>query len=111
MNSVLNSTELPSQSYEFLATWPASCVIGWRRCRSLRNAENRRCKANDRDRALATLERQLRHMTRLVNDLVDVARIEHGHITLQRQRIRVSEVIDAALETTRPEIDSRATSW
>lgn len=36
-----------------------------------------------RDRAHATLDRQLRHMTRIVDDLLDVARIELGAIVLQ----------------------------
>jgi signal transduction histidine kinase/CheY-like chemotaxis protein len=60
-----------------------------------------------RERAMATLSRQLRHMVRLVDDLLDFSRITRGHIDLQRRRIRLSEIIASAVETSRPEIDQK----
>jgi signal transduction histidine kinase/ActR/RegA family two-component response regulator len=53
------------------------------------------------------IDRQARHLTRLVDDLVDVSRIACGKINLQRQSVDVTDVIGRALETCRPVIDSR----
>src|SRR5262249_36778611 len=44
--------------------------------------------ADDRSRrALAVLQRQTRHMTRLVGDLLDIARVKHGKLRLERSPI------------------------
>jgi signal transduction histidine kinase/ActR/RegA family two-component response regulator len=51
------------------------------------------------------MERQLQHMVRLVNDLLDVSRFSRGKLTLQKQRIDIVTVIESALETSRPLID------
>jgi signal transduction histidine kinase len=59
------------------------------------------------ERARATLNRQVRHMVRLVDDLLDVSRITRGRIQLQRRPVRLSEVIASAIETSRPEIDQK----
>jgi signal transduction histidine kinase/CheY-like chemotaxis protein len=59
------------------------------------------------DRALATLDRQLHHMVRLIDDLLDFSRITRGQISLQRERVAVANVITAAVETSRPELDQR----
>ncbi len=40
-------------------------------------------------RACDAIQRQARHMTRLVDDLLDVSRINRGTITLQRERVRL----------------------
>jgi signal transduction histidine kinase len=56
---------------------------------------------------LDVLERQVRHLTRLVDDLLDVARITHGRIELARRTVDVALVVDRALEMTRPLIEQR----
>lgn len=43
--------------------------------------------ARSSDRALATLDRQLHHMVRLIDDLLDCSRISRGQISLRRERI------------------------
>src|SRR4029453_10294328 len=48
------------------------------------------------------LMRQASHLARLVDDLLDVARITSGKIELQSQSLVVQDVIDDALETIRP---------
>ena len=58
-------------------------------------------------RALATLDRQLHHMVRLIDDLLDFSRITRGQIALRRERVAVADVIGAAVETSRPEIEQR----
>lgn len=52
------------------------------------------------------MERQLSHMVRLVDDLLDVSRISRGKLELKRQRVTLSSVIDAALEVSRPLIEA-----
>lgn len=58
-------------------------------------------------RTLDMMERQLLHMGRLVEDLLDIARISTGKLDLQRRVIDLREVIDHALELSQPQIDQR----
>ncbi|WP_167399885.1 hybrid sensor histidine kinase/response regulator [Massilia violaceinigra] len=51
------------------------------------------------------LSRQVGHLTRLVDDLLDVARVTKGQIQLDLQDIPLADVISAAVEQTRPIID------
>ncbi len=59
------------------------------------------------DWARTVVERQVSHLTRLVDDLLDVSRIAVGKITLQRKPLEVAQVVAAAVEASRPLIDSR----
>ncbi len=52
-------------------------------------------------RALATLERQVVHLTRLVDDLLDVSRISQGKILLRRERVDLVELVRATVEDHR----------
>ncbi|WP_425617894.1 ATP-binding protein [Anatilimnocola sp. NA78] len=52
------------------------------------------------------LERQVRHMIRLVDDLLDVSRITSGKIELQLEKVRLQEIVQSAVETSRPLIES-----
>jgi len=54
---------------------------------------------------LAMMERQLQHMARLLDDLLDVSRISRGKITLHHERIDLRDVVEAALEANRPLIE------
>src|SRR5690606_29898434 len=55
-----------------------------------------------RREACAILERQVRHLVRLVDDLLDVSRISRGQISLQKRLIDLGPVLDAALEASAP---------
>jgi signal transduction histidine kinase/ActR/RegA family two-component response regulator len=57
--------------------------------------------------ATDVVEHQVRHMTRLVDDLLDVSRVKHGKIHLLRERVDLKVVVDRALETSRFLIDAR----
>jgi PAS domain S-box-containing protein len=57
--------------------------------------------------ASRVIERQTRHLARLVDDLLDVARTVRGQITLQTAPVQLSEWIQLAVETTRPLIGER----
>ncbi|HEX3999988.1 MAG TPA: CHASE3 domain-containing protein [Pirellulales bacterium] len=52
------------------------------------------------------MERQLDHLVRLVDDLLDVSRITRGKIELRKERLDLSKVIESALETSRPLIEA-----
>ncbi|MEI7686118.1 MAG: ATP-binding protein [Planctomycetota bacterium] len=55
--------------------------------------------------ARATMERQVHHMVRLVDDLLDVSRISRGKLDLRKIRVDVASVVQIALETSRPLLD------
>lgn len=69
----------------------------------LRLAGDRRAVA---EQARATIERQVIHMGRLVDDLLDVARIARGVIELKRERVDIAEVVQTAIGTVRPQVDA-----
>ncbi|EKU80834.1 PAS domain S-box-containing protein [Massilia sp. UYP32] len=52
--------------------------------------------------------RQVRHMTRLVDDLLDVSRVTRGLITLGQARVAARAVVEEAVEQVRPTIDARS---
>ena len=52
------------------------------------------------------IERQVRHLAKLVDDLLDVSRITQGKIKLTKSPLPVSTFINAAVESSRPLIDS-----
>ena len=60
-----------------------------------------------RVKAREVIERQVEHLVRLIDDLLDVARITRGAITLQREHVDLAEVVARAIETSRPLIDAR----
>jgi signal transduction histidine kinase len=57
------------------------------------------------DWAAGMMERQVRALVRLIDDLMDVSRINRGKIELKREPIALNEVMSEALETVRPLID------
>jgi PAS domain S-box-containing protein len=65
-----------------------------------------RAGSQDRDQALAMIERQVVLLVRLVDDLLDVSRITRGKIVLKRQRVELSEVVGQALDLCRPSINA-----
>ncbi|MGH8496395.1 MAG: PAS domain-containing sensor histidine kinase [Gammaproteobacteria bacterium] len=48
------------------------------------------------------MERQVRQMVRLIDDLLDVSRITRDKLELRKERIRLSDVVQSAVETSRP---------
>ena len=53
------------------------------------------------------IEQQIEHLARLVEDLLDVSRIEHGKISLRRERVDLGVVVSQVLEVCRPLIEGR----
>jgi signal transduction histidine kinase/DNA-binding response OmpR family regulator len=58
-------------------------------------------------RAHATMDRQVRHLIRLVDDLLDVSRITQGKIELRRERATLQGIVEQAVQIARPLIESR----
>ena len=58
--------------------------------------------AHEREWARDVIERQARHLSRLVDDLLDVSRITRGKITLRTARVRLADAVNLAVETVRP---------
>jgi PAS domain S-box-containing protein len=58
-------------------------------------------------RAAAVADRQVRHLTRLVDDLLDVTRITRGKIRLQRARLDLVELVRRAVEDHRGTLGDR----
>ncbi len=52
------------------------------------------------------MARQLAHLVRLVDDLLEVSRITHGKIELRREAVELASVIESAVETVRPLVDA-----
>jgi signal transduction histidine kinase len=59
------------------------------------------------DRASDIMVRQVRQMTRLIDELLDVARISQGKIVLSREKVDLNAVISQSVETAQPLIDAR----
>lgn len=57
------------------------------------------------ERAMA--ERQVVHLARLIDDLMDVARISQGKIVLHRRPVELAPIVREAVESARPQIDER----
>lgn len=58
------------------------------------------------ERAVLMMDRQLSHMVRLIDDLLDVSRVNRKKMELRRTRVLLGEVISSAVETARPLIDA-----
>ncbi len=56
---------------------------------------------------LEVIDRQARQLAGLVDDLLDVARITRGQINLRKQPLELAEVVDQAVETSRPLVEER----
>lgn len=63
----------------------------------------------DAERVASIRERmdaQVHHLSRLVEDLLDVARIDQGKISLQVERVELQDVLRSAVDTSTPKIDA-----
>jgi PAS domain S-box-containing protein len=60
------------------------------------------------ERVRAMMERQIQHLVRLVDDLLDVSRIMRGKIDLRKEPLELSAVVTQAVETAQPAIDAQS---
>ena len=69
---------------------------------------DRRAGGDPRTRELvAIVGRQIRHLARLVDDLLDVSRFSHGHIELHKAPFELRRAVEGAVETARPLVEQR----
>jgi two-component system, chemotaxis family, CheB/CheR fusion protein len=62
--------------------------------------------ASDRESAAQVVKRQASAMKALLDDLLDVSRLKLGRLELRKERVVLSHVVQAALESTRPLLDA-----
>ncbi len=85
------------------ASSPTSSAIRWRRCASRWRFCGAPATTTDRRRkARQVLDRQLTHMVRIVDDLLDVSRITQGKVELRREVVDLKNVVSAAVELCQP---------
>jgi CheY-like chemotaxis protein len=53
------------------------------------------------------MERQLRQLVRLIDDLLDISRIDRGKLEMQRERVAADAIVRSAIEISRPNIEQR----
>ena len=58
------------------------------------------------ERVREMMERQVEHMVRLVDDLLEVSRITRGKIELRKERADLSSIVRSAVETSKPSIEA-----
>ena len=57
--------------------------------------------------AMGVVARQSKHLSRMVDDLIDLTRISHAKLKLQKERVELGAALDQAVNTIRPQIESR----
>jgi signal transduction histidine kinase/DNA-binding response OmpR family regulator len=91
---------------DFLATvshelrTPLNAILGW-------TVVARRQAPAELERALSIIERNARAQTRIIEDVLDVSRIVGGKLRLDVTAVDVAAAIEGALETVRPEAESK----
>ena len=91
---------------DFLATvshelrTPLNAILGW-------TVVARRQAPAELERALGIIERNARAQTRIIEDVLDVSRIVGGKLRLDVTAVDVAAAIEGALETVRPEAESK----
>jgi signal transduction histidine kinase/ActR/RegA family two-component response regulator len=64
--------------------------------------------SGDWEREGVVIERQVRHLVRLVDDLLDVSRIVRGRVELKRECLEIGDVVARAVEVAGPLLEERA---
>jgi PAS domain S-box-containing protein len=64
------------------------------------------CRDPASERVAEMMQRQINHMVRLVDDLLEVSRITRGKIELRRETLDLAAVVRGAVDTSRPAIDA-----
>jgi PAS domain S-box-containing protein len=58
--------------------------------------------------ARSVIQRQVKHMALLLDDLLDVARITQGKLELKKQQLALNSVVESAVEAARPLLDRKS---
>ena len=93
---------------EFLATLshelrtPLNAILGWSQM-----LQNRNLSEAETKKALATIERNARSQSQLIDDILDVSRIITGKLRLDVRAVELPTVIMAAVDTARPAAEAK----
>jgi PAS domain S-box-containing protein len=63
--------------------------------------------AEQQRQAEEVVERQVEHMSRLLEDLLDVSRITHGTLELRKVRVDLASIVGSAIEAAQPLLDAK----
>jgi signal transduction histidine kinase/DNA-binding response OmpR family regulator len=105
----LQSQETNRIKDEFLATLshelrsPLNPILGWSRL-----LQTKRFDEATMMRALQTIERNAKLQTHLIEDLLDISRIIQGKLSLKVSSVNLIEIVEAALDTTRPAAEAKS---
>jgi hypothetical protein len=94
---------------EFLATLshelrtPLNAIVGWTGMLRAGGLQGERL-----TRAVETIERNARSLTRLIDDLLDVSAIISGKMSLEMRPLDLGPVVEAALDSVRPAAEARS---
>ncbi|HSG40266.1 MAG TPA: ATP-binding protein, partial [Thermoanaerobaculia bacterium] len=103
-----NAEEANRVKDEFLSTvshelrTPLNAILGWTWLLG-----NGKLDGEGRGRAVATIERNARAQSQIIDDLLDVSRIITGKLRLQVDAVDLIQVIEAALDSIRPAADAK----
>jgi len=81
---------------------PLTAIYGW-----VRMLSTNVIPPTERERALATVERNALAQARLIDDLLDVSRAISGKLRLERRPVNVAEIVRAAVDTVMPAVDAK----
>ena len=93
---------------EFLATLshelrtPLNAIFGWTQLIKLNPSD-----AEAISEGINVIDRNVRLQTELIEDLLDMSRIISGKVRLDMRRVKLPEVIDAALESVMPALSAK----
>jgi PAS domain S-box-containing protein len=59
------------------------------------------------ERSREMMERQVQHLVRMVDDLMDVSRVMRGKIELRKERVELASIVARAVETVQPPVDAQ----
>ncbi len=85
---------------------PLNAILGWSNILLTKDVDE-----NTRHNALSTIERSARMQTKLINDLVDSARVASGKIRLEYRPTDVLGVVNSAFEAQRPLAENRGIEY
>jgi len=81
---------------------PLTAIYGW-----VRMLSTNVIPPTERERALATVERNALAQARLIDDLLDVSRAISGKLRLERRPVNLAEIVRAAIDTVTPAVDAK----
>ncbi|HEX2164810.1 MAG TPA: HAMP domain-containing sensor histidine kinase, partial [Thermoanaerobaculia bacterium] len=82
---------------------PLNAILGWAQLLSSRDD----VQPEQAVRGLAVIERNARAQTQLIDDLLDISRIVAGKLRLELRRVRIGDVVEAALAAVAPAAAAR----